>query len=103
MPYNAESPRRNYVDSLQLTNWILDSCATCHMTPEISDFLPGLLVETDKYVEVADEHFFTAKQTGEVQIKMCGKNGKPFIATLYKVKLVPDLCDRLFFNITLMN
>ena len=24
-----------YGDSLQLTNWILDSGATCHMTPEV--------------------------------------------------------------------
>ena len=34
---NAENPRINYGDSLQLTNWILDSGATCHMTPDISD------------------------------------------------------------------
>ena len=30
-----------YGDSLQLTNWILDSGATCHMTPEVMDFIPG--------------------------------------------------------------
>ena len=30
-----------YGDILQLTNWILDSGATCHMTPEVSDFIPG--------------------------------------------------------------
>ena len=44
---NAERPRRNYGDSLQPTNWILDSGATCNMTPEISDFIQGSLVETD--------------------------------------------------------
>ena len=38
---NAESTRMNYEDSLQLSNWILDSGATCHMTPDISDFIPG--------------------------------------------------------------
>ena len=33
MSSNAESPRRSYGDSSQLTYWILDSGATCHMTP----------------------------------------------------------------------
>ena len=58
---NVESPRRNYGDSLQLTNWILDSVTTCHMTPEISDFIPGSLVETDKYIKVVDGNLITAK------------------------------------------
>ena len=57
------------------------------MTPEISGFIPGLLVETDKYVQVSDGNLFTAKQTGEVQIKMRYDNIKPFIATLYNVLL----------------
>ena len=34
---------------------------------------------------------------------MCNDKGKSFIATLHKVLLVPDLCDRLFSIITLMN
>ena len=34
---------------------------------------------------------------------MCDDNGNPFIATLYNVLLEPDLCDRLFSIITLMN
>ena len=34
---------------------------------------------------------------------MCNDNGKPFIATLHNVLLAPDLCDRLFSIITLMN
>ena len=37
-----------YGDSLQLTSWILDSGATCHMTLEVSDFIPGTLEDTDK-------------------------------------------------------
>ena len=64
MSSNVESPRRDFRDSSQLTNWILDSGATCHMTQYISDFIMGSLVETYKYIEVADGHFFTAKQTG---------------------------------------
>ena len=34
---------------------------------------------------------------------MCDNNGNKFIATLYNVLLAPDLCDRLFSIITLMN
>ena len=60
---NTESPRRDFGDRLQMTNWILDSGATCHMTPDISDFVPLSLVETDKYNEVAYVHYITAKQT----------------------------------------
>ena len=61
---NKESPKRDFGDSSQLTNWILDSGATCHMKPKYSRFLPGSLVETDKYIGVLDEYFITAKQTG---------------------------------------
>ena len=35
-----ERKSENYADSLQLTNWILDSGETCHMTPEVSYFIP---------------------------------------------------------------
>ena len=34
---------------------------------------------------------------------MCDDNRKTFVATLYNVLLAPDLCDRLFSIITLMN
>ena len=34
---------------------------------------------------------------------MCDNNGMPFIATLHKILLAPDLCNRLFLIITLMN
>ena len=44
------------------------------MTPDILDFILGLLVETDRYIEVKDGNFVTAKQTGESQIKMCDNN-----------------------------
>ena len=33
MSSNDERSSENYGDSLQLTNWILDLKATCHMTP----------------------------------------------------------------------
>ena len=41
MSRNDERSSENYGDSSQLTNWILDWGATCHMTPEVSDFIPG--------------------------------------------------------------
>ena len=34
---------------------------------------------------------------------MCDNNRDPFIATLHNVILAPDLCDRLFSIITLIN
>ena len=73
------------------------------MTPEISDFVPGTLEDTDKYNDIANGHHVTAKQKGQVQIQMYDDNRKTFIATLYNVLLAPDLCDRLFSIITLMN
>ena len=73
------------------------------MTPEVTDFIPGSLEDTDKFIEVADGHHATAKQKGSVQIKICDDNGKKFVATLYNVLLAPDLCDRLFSIIPLMN
>ena len=41
MSSNDECPSVNFGDSSQLTNQILDSVATCHMTPEVSYFIPG--------------------------------------------------------------
>ena len=73
------------------------------MTPHVSDFIPGLLEYTDKYIEVVDGNYVTAKQKEIFQIKMCDKNGNPFIATLQNVLLELDLRDRLFLIITVMN
>ena len=73
------------------------------MTPEVSVFLIGLLEDTYKHIEVADGHHVTAKQKGQVWIKIYENNGDPFIATLHNVILAPDLFDRLFSIITLMN
>ena len=48
MSGNDGHPSGNFDDISQLTNWILDSGATCHKTPEVSDFITGLLKYTDK-------------------------------------------------------
>ena len=62
MSGNDKCPSGDSGDSSQLTNWILDSGATFHMTPEVSDFIPGSLEDTDKYIEVADGHQVTTKK-----------------------------------------
>ena len=103
MSSDDERKSEKYSDSSQLTNWILDSGATFHMTPEVSYFIPGSLEDMDKYIEAADGNHVTAGKKGQVRIQMCNDNGKIFIATLYNVLLAPDLCDRLFSIITLMN
>ena len=54
MSSNDERSSEKYGDSSQLTNWILDSGATCHMIPEVSYFIPELLEDMDTYIEVAD-------------------------------------------------
>ena len=62
------SKNKDYGDSSQLTNWILDSGATCHVTPEVTDFITVSLEDTHKFIEVADGHHVTAKQKGSVRI-----------------------------------
>ena len=82
MSNDDKRKNKDYGNSSQLTNWILDSGATCHMTPEVTDFIPGSLEDTDKFIEVADGHHVTAKQKGSVHIQMFDDNGKAFFVTL---------------------
>ena len=96
-------PSGNFGDSSKLTNWILDSGLTCHMTPEVSYYTPGTLEDMDKHIEVADGHHVTEKQKGQARIKMCNYNGDTFLATLHHVILALYLCDGLFYIIMLMN
>ena len=42
MSGNDKSTSRDFGDSSQFTNWILDSSGTCHMTPQVSDFPQAL-------------------------------------------------------------
>ena len=103
MSRNDKRSSEKYADSSQLTNRILDSGATYHMTPKVSDFISGSLEDTDKYIDVTDRHHVMAKQKGQVQIQMCDDNRKYFIATLYYVLLAQDLWYKLFSIIKLMN
>ena len=50
-----------------------------------------------------DRRHVTEKQKGQVRIKMCDNHGDHFIKTLHNVILAPNLYDRLFSIITLMN
>ena len=59
MSGNEKITSRNFGDSSKSTNWILDSVATCHMTPQALYFTPGSLEDTDKNIEVADGHHIT--------------------------------------------
>ena len=59
MSGNDKFPSGNFGGSLQLTNSILDSGATFHMKPEVSDFIPVSLEDTDKHIEVVDGHHVT--------------------------------------------
>ena len=43
MSDNEKITRRYFNDCSQLTNWILEIGATCHMTPQVFDFIPGSL------------------------------------------------------------
>ena len=74
MSNNDEIPSRNFGDSQQLTNWVLDSGASYHMTPQVSDFIPCSLEDTNKHIEFADGYHVTTKQKGQFQIKICGDN-----------------------------
>ena len=64
MSDNNECPSRDFGDSSKWTNWILDSGATCHMTPQVSDFIPCSLEDTDTHIEVSDGHHVTGRQKG---------------------------------------
>ena len=46
MSGNDENSSRDFGESYQLTNWVLDSGAICYMTPNVSNFIPGKLEDT---------------------------------------------------------
>ena len=73
------------------------------MTPKVSDFIPCSLEDTDEYIEGTDGNYVIARKKRQVQIKVYDNNRDPFIATLKKILLAPDICNRLFIFIKLMN
>ena len=73
------------------------------MTPQVLEFIPVSLGDIGIYIEVSAGHHVTKKPKGEVKIKMCDDNKETFIATLHNVLSAPNICNRLFSVITLMN
>ena len=55
MSSNDKSYNRYFGENFQLTNWILDSGATFHMTPQVTKLILGLLEETDKILKLRME------------------------------------------------
>ena len=63
------------------------------MTPEVTDFIPGSLEDTDKFIEVTDGHHVTAKQKGSVLIQMFDDNGETFFkvyASMARISLIQN-------------
>ena len=52
MSCNDKCPIEYFGDSSQFTNWFLYSVATCHITTEVSDFIPGSLEDTNKHIDI---------------------------------------------------
>ena len=50
MSGNDDSSSRDFGDSLQLNNCILDSGSMCHMTSQVTNFIPGSLEDTYNYL-----------------------------------------------------
>ena len=67
MSGNDKSSIRDFGDSSKLTDWILYSGVTCHLTPHISDFIPGLLEDTDKYIRLRMD--ITSRQIEKDKLK----------------------------------
>ena len=56
MSDNDEYSSTDFGDSAQLTSCILYSGEMCHIMPQLSDFIPDFLEDTDKHIEVAYRH-----------------------------------------------
>ena len=57
------------------------------MSPLVMYFIPSLLEDADKYIEVTNGNYARANQKGKFQIRVRENNGDTFIATLNNVLL----------------
>jgi len=78
-----------------LTNWLMDSGATSHMTPRLAD-LEDVEEGLNLGIEVADGHIIHCTKSGKVRISMIDDNGIPLDAFLVDTLYVPGLNRRLF-------
>ena len=78
-----------------LSNWLMDSGATSHMTPRLAD-LEDVEEGLNLGIEVADGHIIHCTKSGKVRINMIDDNGNPLDAFLVDTLYVPGLNRRLF-------
>ena len=69
MSVNDKNTSRDFGDSFQLTNWILDPGATHYMTPQVLYFISYSLEDTYKHIEVVDGHHLMVKQKYKFKLK----------------------------------
>ena len=103
---NVGRKRIDYVEDVPLVhdlyNWVMDSGATCHMTPYKSDFLPETIRSVNKVVEVADGHTVPATLCGKVLVITSTDLGQKINLRIEDVLLVPNLERRLFSLMSLI-
>ncbi len=89
-------------DPHNLTNWLMDSGATAHMTPRFAD-LEDVEEGLNLGVEVADGHVVHCNKRGKIRVIMTDDNGDPLHALVHDCLYVPGLSRRLFSVTTFAN
>jgi len=77
-------------------NWLLDSGATSHFTPYLSDLFDLEHLEEPIYIQTADGTKLKAYLKGKVRIKYVTDENVNVILTLQRVLYVPEMKSRLF-------
>ena len=83
-------------ESKSLSNWIVDSGATCHICNNDSQFLNLNSLEKPMDITLGDGHSLKATKQGVVEIAVKTPNGKERKCVLHDVIHVPDLSYNLF-------
>ena len=79
-----------------ISNWVIDSGASAHMSPFLSDFVHGKMVSVSKIVQVADEYETPCNHKGQTHpLQMTSNNGKTVTAKMEHVLYVPTLNQHL--------
>jgi hypothetical protein len=99
-PTPIEPPRPPTQERSELvtsvTDWLIDSGATAHMTPSKEDF-NGTLTPFDSIVETANGGIIRVTHRGTVRILMCDifRPDNTIVVKLHNVLFVPGLTKRL--------
>ena len=78
-----------------MTNWILDSGATCHMYNNKDLFTSLHTLQTPLNITVGDGHNLQVVRRGDVALIMKLPNGKTESCTLHNVLSVPSIAYNL--------